>query len=65
MYIKATTSDITVNFTPDEWKKVKRLLKFTVANVEEMNAADLQAMIENPTLSLEQIRRNQDNNLLR
>lgn len=37
MNFKATLSDITITFTPDEGEKAKRLIDFGVEHVEEIN----------------------------
>jgi hypothetical protein len=39
MNLKVTLSDITVNFTPDEWGKFQRLCDFAVRDIEAINAA--------------------------
>lgn len=38
MNLKATLSDITITFTPDQWGQAKKILEYSVAQVEEINA---------------------------
>lgn len=44
MNIKTTLSDITVNFTPDEWPQAQRLMEFAVEEVERINREDFEVI---------------------
>lgn len=63
MNIKGTFSDITVNFTPDEWPGIKKTIDFMVQHIEESNAADLELMKQYPGMTLKQIHLRKDNSL--
>lgn len=64
MDIRAKLSNITADFTPDEWPKVRDLLDFMVAEVEQANADFLELMRQNPELTAKQIEERARNPLL-